>query len=155
MATYTENYQLHQWVPEDNFLRTDFNQDFAKIDMALTGLKTLADGKASTTDLSAVETLANRKCELAVGSYEGDQAASRKISLPFAPTAVLVERRYGSRESSSKVYGGLSLAGRPASSGLGHAALELGADGFTVYQDGNQWVYLNDTGVTYYYMAFR
>ena len=35
MATYTENYQLHQWVPEDDFLRTDFNEDFAKIDAAL------------------------------------------------------------------------------------------------------------------------
>ena len=34
MATYTANYQLHQWVPEDNFLRTDFNQDFQKIDAA-------------------------------------------------------------------------------------------------------------------------
>ena len=35
MATYTENYQLHQWVPEDDFLRTDFNTDFQKIDTAL------------------------------------------------------------------------------------------------------------------------
>ena len=35
MANYTPNYGLHQWVPEDNFLRTDFNQDFAKIDQAL------------------------------------------------------------------------------------------------------------------------
>lgn len=155
MATYTANYQFHQWVPEDNFLRTDFNQDFQKIDFTLASLQTQTDSKASSAALSAVETLANQKCEIAVGSYAGDRAASRKISLPFAPTAVLVERRYGSRESSSKVYGGLALAGRPASSGLGHAALELDADGFTVYQDGNQWVYLNDTGVTYYYMAFR
>ena len=30
MATYTSNYQLHQWVPGDNFLRTDFQ----KIDAA-------------------------------------------------------------------------------------------------------------------------
>lgn len=38
MADYTEHYQLHQWVPEDDFLRTDFNTDFAKIDAALAGL---------------------------------------------------------------------------------------------------------------------
>ena len=37
MASYTEHYQLHQWVPEDDFLRTDFNEDFAKIDAALGG----------------------------------------------------------------------------------------------------------------------
>ena len=35
MATYTQHYGLHQWVPEDDFLRTDFNTDFQKIDTAL------------------------------------------------------------------------------------------------------------------------
>ena len=35
MANYTPNYQLHQWEPEDKFLRTDFNQDLSKIDTAL------------------------------------------------------------------------------------------------------------------------
>ena len=35
MATYTPNYRLHQWEPEDKFLRTDFNEDFAALDTAL------------------------------------------------------------------------------------------------------------------------
>ena len=35
MASYTEHYQLHQWEPEDPFLRTDFNEDFQKIDTAI------------------------------------------------------------------------------------------------------------------------
>ncbi len=35
MANYTPNYQLHQWAPEDKFLRTDFNEDLNKIDTAL------------------------------------------------------------------------------------------------------------------------
>lgn len=35
MASYTEHYQLHQWEPEDPFLRTDFNQDFQEIDTAI------------------------------------------------------------------------------------------------------------------------
>ncbi len=34
MAQFTSNIGLHQWEPGDNFLRTDFNQDFAKIDGA-------------------------------------------------------------------------------------------------------------------------
>ncbi len=34
MAQYTSNIGLHQWEPTDNFLRADFNQDFAKIDAA-------------------------------------------------------------------------------------------------------------------------
>ena len=35
MANYTPNYRLHQWLPEDKFLRTDFNEDFSTIDAAL------------------------------------------------------------------------------------------------------------------------
>ena len=35
MAAYTEHYHLHQWEPEDNFLRTDFNEDFRVLDKAL------------------------------------------------------------------------------------------------------------------------
>lgn len=35
MANYTQNYQLHQWEPTDNFLRTDFNEDHQKIDSAI------------------------------------------------------------------------------------------------------------------------
>ena len=35
MASYTPHYHLHQWEPEDKFLRTDFNEDFAALDAAL------------------------------------------------------------------------------------------------------------------------
>lgn len=35
MASYTPNYQLHQWEPQDPFLRTDFNEDLQKIDNGL------------------------------------------------------------------------------------------------------------------------
>ena len=35
MGTKTSNYQLNQWEAEDDFLRTDFNEDNAKIDAAL------------------------------------------------------------------------------------------------------------------------
>ena len=38
MSNYTEHHHLHQWEPGDPFLRTDFNEDFAKIDGALDGL---------------------------------------------------------------------------------------------------------------------
>lgn len=35
MENYTPNYRLHQWEPQDPFLRTDFNEDLQKIDAAL------------------------------------------------------------------------------------------------------------------------
>lgn len=46
MATYTPNYQLYQWIPEDKFLRTDFNEDFSKINTALKA----AEGAAEAGD---------------------------------------------------------------------------------------------------------
>ena len=54
LANYTEHYGLHQWVPEDDFLRTDFNTDFALIDTALAGLA--AADSAQTSALAAAKT---------------------------------------------------------------------------------------------------
>ena len=39
MAQYTSNIGLHQWEPGDHFLRTDFNQDFSKIDAGFSWLE--------------------------------------------------------------------------------------------------------------------
>lgn len=46
MAEFTPNYGLHQWQPADKFLRTDFNEDFKKIDTAVHAAKQSADSKA-------------------------------------------------------------------------------------------------------------
>ena len=49
MATnHTANYELSQWLSADQVLRTDFNADNAKLDVALAG-------KAEQTDLSEVQ----------------------------------------------------------------------------------------------------
>ena len=103
MAGYTNNYQLHQWEPGDNFLREDFNHDFAKIDTALGG-----------------------KSEIVCGSYVGDGTEDRLISLGFTPKAVLVMGEDGATRMTYQLYGGLALSGAPA-------FLNLGSDGkFTV-----------------------
>ena len=34
-GSYTEHYQLSQWQPQDRVLRTEFNQDNAKLDGAI------------------------------------------------------------------------------------------------------------------------
>ena len=107
MADYTEHYQLHQWVPEDDFLRTDFNTDFAKIDAALAGLA--ADLEESE---AARETLAGRP-ELTWGSYAGSGEETQSVSLGFAPRAVLslTAGGYTYRSQSGRGYGGLALPG--------------------------------------------
>ena len=44
MATYTPTISLHQWAPEDPFLRQDFNEDFQKIDTAIQNVRTSPSG---------------------------------------------------------------------------------------------------------------
>lgn len=57
MATYTSNYGLHQWAAEDNFLRTDFNTDFSKIDAAIKGVSDAAASQAWAVDIKAQRAL--------------------------------------------------------------------------------------------------
>ena len=62
-----KNYQLHQWEPADNFLRTEFNENFGKLDEAL-----------------------GKKAEVVIGVYIPDNTEERFIDLGFTPKAVLV-----------------------------------------------------------------
>lgn len=68
----TENYHLHAWEAGDDFLRSEFNENFAAIDEALGGLPI------------------NKKLRLLVGSYLGDFTGGRSIDLGFRPKVVLV-----------------------------------------------------------------
>ena len=139
MATYTANYQLHQWVPEDNFLRTDFNQDFARIDAGIRAAKAQA------------EELESSKCEITCGTYVGDGAASRTITLGFQPKAVHLEIRSALRGGSSyNMYGGLAVQG----GGVAHnnTALSITATGFQVFYQGEALA--NISGESYRYIAF-
>ena len=94
MANYTEHYGLHQWVPEDDFLRTDFNTDFALIDAALAGLAA-ADGAESQTrsqedgalsaaitagDNAQASALASAKTALQNAITSGDNAQASALS---------------------------------------------------------------------------
>lgn len=112
MATYTANYGLHQWVPEDNFLRSDFNTDFQKIDSAIKtteeGLRSGYQGEISrleaalnstaqnlrtefngnldsvNSNLAAVRSLAEGKCSVVTGSYAGDGSLVEYVTdVPF------------------------------------------------------------------------
>ena len=139
MATYTANYQLHQWVPEDNFLRTDFNQDFARIDAGIRAAKAQA------------EELESSKCEITCGTYVGDGAASRTITLGFQPKAVHLEIRSALRGGSSyNMYGGLAVQ----EGGVAHnnTALSITAAGFQVFYQGEALA--NISGESYRYIAF-
>ena len=88
MASYTANYGLHQWEAADDFLRSDFNTDFGIIDGAL-----------------------GDKTEMVTGSYTGNGASTRTITLGLTPRAVLIERRNGERGAYCP--GGLAITDGP------------------------------------------
>ena len=157
MATYTANYGLHQWVAEDNFQRTDFNTDLSKIDAGLKTAQDTADGAASAASAAqsaadAAQSTADSKISLMTGSYTGNDAESRSISLGFQPKAVLVERQNGIRYSNAPV-AGLALYGKPCYSSTSNGGLTITSNGFTVASSGS--AKFNDSEIVYYYMAFR
>ena len=140
MATYTANYGLHQWVPGDNFLRTDFNTDFQKIDAGIKAAKATADVKA----------------EIVTGTYTGDGTQNRLINLGFQPRGVLVETRSGQRGSNTQILAGLALPGAPlystqAGGVTDPPALDVTANGFRLSSYGQ----LNTSGEIYRYLAVK
>ena len=91
MAQYTPNYGLHQWEPGDDFLRSDFNQDFTKIDAALQSKadKTAMAQKADQSALETVQALAQGRCRVVTGSYMGTGKAGITVNLGGRPKAVI------------------------------------------------------------------
>ena len=90
----TQNYQLNQYEPQDNFLRTDFNADNQKIDTALKALGDKTDTKADQTALDQTNN-AVFMATVVSGHYEGDYQSGvspyyRVVELGFRPRAVLV-----------------------------------------------------------------
>ena len=114
-SNYTENYGLCQWEPGDNFVRTEFNQDNARIDAALkdledtkaeqaalSSLSATVSGKASQSSVNSLSGEIALKCRVKAGTYTGNGAASQTISAGFSLKAVLVEQADGRRAADLK-----------------------------------------------------
>ena len=88
MANYTPNYQLHQWEPQDPFLRTDFNQDLFKIDTALGKHEQL-----TAANKEAITKLGN--CQVVTGTYVGEgrygDNGSNSLTFSFPPMMVIIQ----------------------------------------------------------------
>ena len=179
-TNHTTNYGLCQWLATDQVLRTDFNQDNAKIDTALKSLSDQVGQKASQSALNTVISTVNQKAEqedmdnlensvqqisadltkLTFGSYEGDGAAVRVISLGFTPKAVLVMQDWGAMydtsETKEAITGGLALPNAPVARGSA-VAVEIVSNGFQVrYRTDHAsfYVYTNRDAFPYRYIAF-
>ena len=129
MATYTSNYGFHQWAPEDNFLRTDFNTDLQKIDTAL------GDQDQKLGDLTVQN---SEKVRAVYGSYVGKGGnGNTRITLGGYPYIVGIE-----------VSSYFLLGTRDRTD----ACLKLNENGFTVNNSGSP-IDANMFNETHYYFA--
>ncbi len=171
MSTKTSHYQLHQWEPSDQFLREDFNADFAKIDAGIQNaydragqvesnltaqltsaknvLNTAIGKKADTTALTALQTVVAGKCEIVAGSYTGNGEYTRTIHLGFTPKAVILENSQGTRPSNCYA-GGIALPGHPIYNGT----VTIVSDGFVLKQTTSS-AQFNALNNVMYYIAFK
>ena len=89
--TYTQNYQLPQWVKSDRIMMDDFNDANAKIDAAL---KSQADSLAGLETALTGGLAAKGNCQIYTGSYVGNGkygANNRNtFTFPGKPLVVLI-----------------------------------------------------------------
>lgn len=133
MAMYTEHYRLHQWEPTDDFLRTDFNTDFGKLDAAL-------HGKADTSTVEDLRGAVERKVEMISGSYTGN-GDRQTIQLGFQPKAVIVATAH--------------YTSAMAAPGGSNERLLVTDHGFEVSDTTSHSVTTNKERTFYQYIAFR
>lgn len=145
-SNQTEHYGLNQWSGDDNFVRTDFNEDNAKIDAALAG-------KADQVKMEQLAAAVDLKCRVKINFYTGDGAETRHIDLSLPIKALLLEDQYGERGSSSVVHCGLML-GEGSLGDPNYPLAKLSGGVLTVHHWGGNSASLNRNGNEYRYIAF-
>ena len=89
----SQNLKLHLWEPEDNFLRTEFNENFAAIDAALKAeeIARAAGVSNALTTAQRAQTTANAALvrPYVTGSYTGT-GADMTIVLGFRPSFLFI-----------------------------------------------------------------
>ena len=89
--TYTQNYQLPQWVKSDRIMMDDFNDANSKIDTALHGLRTDVDAH-ETANTAAHAAFGN--CQVVTGTYTGQGRCGadtpNTLTFPHKPLLVII-----------------------------------------------------------------
>lgn len=178
-SNHTQNYGLNQWISTDKVLCAEFNADNAAIDTALaenrdaiTAARSDLTSQITTVRSQAATNLAAAKTELTnkiaavqatvptivTGTYTGDNAESRLVSLGFTPKAVYVSTDYGTPAiaGSNYFYGGLALQAGTVVTPSGSTVLSIESGGFRVYYATTSVdrIRSNENGKVYYYIAF-
>ena len=178
----SQNLQLHLWEPEDNFLRTEFNANFAALDAAVkadrdavkaeetsrksavSSLQTSISAKASTTALNTAKTELTTKITAAQTAADAAKttanAAWSANNRPYVMASIQFNRgttqtvRLGFRPSFVILFGeaASALTGTSAASGSG-VTIVINDTGFTFYvSSGNEGSMMGSRGA---YLAWR
>lgn len=130
----SKNYGLHLWAPSDSFLRTEFNDNFTRIDEKL------------AANLNQV----NKRIDalLVYGTYKGT-GGTQHIVLGFRPKVVFLSIASGQVDNGGIVCGGtyIDLPNPTAK------RCDIVDDGFNAWSQ--YTVHLNDADSTYFYLAIR
>ena len=113
------------------------------------------------TRVTTLETELPQKCEVYIGTYTGNGAASQLITLGYKPALVLVLEsgaRIYNYDGKSDFYGGMALPGHPASVN-GMTAVRVENTGFRVYYGWNSESTMcartNSANETYHYLVVK
>ena len=87
--TYTQNYQLPQWVKSDRIMMDDFNDANSKIDTALHDLRTDVDTH-ETANTAALAAKGNCRVEILTYTGNGKYGKSNPTKIQFSALPKLV-----------------------------------------------------------------
>ena len=154
-SNHTTNYQLCQWEAADKVLRTDFNEDNAKIDTALKAnadaISAEAAARAAAVSSLSQEIAQMGNCRIVTGSYTGngtyDQYHKNSLTFPAVPLMVFI---HGDRNC-WMIYGS-EIASVDGGSTGGFAQISWSGNTVSWYGD-SDYDHLNVAGVTYRYTA--
>lgn len=140
MATNTsEHLGLHLWEPTDQVLRTEFNQNWTKIDTAVNAAQETAEAAQSAAE----------QRPYVIGSYTGN-GGTQSITLGFQPSFVIITAQpANSRDTAFIAVSGGSEAA---------STLSFTETGFTVMvapTPYETYPLTNQNGTFYHYLALR
>ncbi len=146
MSTNTsQNLGLHLWEPTDQVLRTEFNQNWTKLDTAVNTAQETAEAVADAY------TPSNKP--YVVGTYTGPfgGSGSKTFELGFQPSFLILSGNFSSSSSGPAQYGYYIISG-----GNAHSDMVTFTDtGFTLTQISGKYPYPLYYERTYDYIAFR
>ena len=96
-----------------------------------------------------------QKCQVYVGTYTGTGVSSRTINIGFTPKAVLIIAGGITLSNTAGSFGALAVTGRAAQRAGNLIVAQIVTNGFNVYYNENNDIFLNQSGSTYHYIALR